>query len=64
MRCKPLSQKHLLNTFDICVWPLEKFLEAYEVKKFAKNKHKKPKKKAEMSKFLSHFGKLFNFIGL
>ena len=64
LSCKALRQAHVLEALHICIKPLEYFLEAYEVKKFSKNKHKKPKKNAEMSKFLSNFDKLFNFIGL
>ena len=48
----------------MCIRPLEYFLETYEVKKFAKNKHKKSKNMVEISKFLSNFAEIFDFIGL
>ena len=48
----------------MCIRPLEYFLETYEVKKFAKNKHKKAKNKVEICKFLSRFDKFCDFKGL
>ena len=47
----------------MCIRPLEYFLETFEVKKFAKNKHKKAKNMVEISKFLSNSVELFDFIG-
>ena len=47
----------------MCIRPLEYFLETFEVKKFAKNKHKKAKNMVEISKFLSNSAEFFDFIG-
>ena len=40
VRYNSLIWENVLNTQNLCVWPIENFLRASEVKVFAKNSHK------------------------